>query len=70
MGCSGDWDVEGRECVGNVVGMWSVSTNRMWGMAVIYCWDVVSQSTYGDVGDDSNILLGRGQSEYQCGCRG
>jgi len=42
----------------------------MWGMAVIYCWDVVSQSTYGDVGDDSNILLGRGQSEYQWECGG
>jgi len=37
----------------------------MWGMTVIFCLDVVSQSTNGDVGNDSNILLGRGQSEYE-----
>ena len=34
-------------------------------MTVICCWDVVSQSTDGDVGDDSNMLLGLCQSEYQ-----
>ena len=43
------------------------STNGMWGMTVIFCWDVVSQSTSGDVGDDSNMFLRRGQSEYQWG---
>jgi len=42
----------------------------MWGMTVICCWDVVSQSTNGDVGDDSNMLLGCGQPEYQWGCGG
>jgi len=42
----------------------------MWGMTVICCWDVVSQSTNGDVGDDNNIFLERGQSEYQWGFGG
>jgi len=37
----------------------------MWGMTVICFWDMVSQITNGDVGNDSNMLLGCGQSEYQ-----
>jgi len=40
----------------------------MWGMTVIYCWDVVSLNTNEDVGNDSNLLLGRGQSNYQWEC--
>jgi len=32
----------------------------MWGMTIIYYWDVVSQSTDVDVGDDNNMLLGHG----------
>jgi len=36
-------------------------------MTVIYCWDVFSQSTNGDVGVDSNMLLESCQSEYQLG---
>jgi len=42
----------------------------MWGMTVICCWDLVGQSTDGDVGDDNNMLLGCGQPEYQWGCGG
>jgi len=37
-------------------------------MTVIYCWDVVSLNTNEDVGNDSNLLLGRGQSNYQWEC--
>jgi len=33
-------------------------------MRVIYCWNMVSQNNNGDVWNGSNILLGRGQSEY------
>jgi len=28
----------------------------IWGMTVICCWDVLSQSTKGDLGDGSNIF--------------
>jgi len=39
----------------------------MWAMTVICCWNMVSQSTNLDVGDDNNMFLGPGQTEYQCG---
>jgi len=42
----------------------------MWGMTVICCWDVVSQNTNVDVGDNSNMLLACVQSEYQWECGG
>jgi len=40
------------------------------GMTVICCWDVMCQSNNGYVGDDSNMILRHGQSEYQWGCGG
>jgi len=39
-------------------------------MTVICCFDVACQSTNGDVGDDGNMFLGYGQSEYQWVCEG
>jgi len=42
----------------------------MWGQTVICCWDLVIQNINGDVGDDSNMLLGPSRSEYRWGCGG
>jgi len=51
VGCTVDCDRVGRECVGKVVGIWAVRVPMgMWGMTVICCWDMVSQSTNGMCG--------------------